>query len=52
MSGYAQSMLGPHGALDDGVALVQKPFNEVTLLHGVHQAITAGVLGGIGRSGR
>ena len=45
MSGYAPSMLGPHGALDDDVALVQKPFNEVTLLHGVHQAITAGVIG-------
>ena len=39
MSGYAQSMLGPSGTLDDGVALVQKPFNEVTLLEGVHQAI-------------
>ena len=45
MSGYAPSMLGPHGVLDDDVALVQKPFNEVTLLHGVHQALTAGVIG-------
>jgi PAS domain S-box-containing protein len=51
MSGYAPSMLGPHGALDDDVALVQKPFNEVTLLHGVHQAISTGVLSG-GGSGR
>jgi PAS domain S-box-containing protein len=44
MSGYAQSMLGPKGTLDDGVLLVQKPFNEITLLRSAHQAIAAGVL--------
>jgi hypothetical protein len=48
MSGYAQNILGPQRALDDGVALIQKPFNEITLLHSVHEAITAGVRGAIG----
>ena len=45
MSGYARACAGPDGTLGDGVALVQKPYNEVTLLHGVHRAITAGVVG-------
>ncbi len=43
MSGYAQSMRGPDGTLGDGVTLVQKPYNEVSLLQGVHRALTAGM---------
>ena len=43
MSGYARNMLGPERALDDGVALIQKPFNEITLLHAVHEAISGRV---------
>jgi PAS domain S-box-containing protein len=42
MSGYAPNILGPQRALVDGVELVQKPFNEITLLQSVHRAIAAG----------
>jgi len=52
MSGYAPGLLGRPGALGGDVALVQKPFTEVTLLHGVHQAITPGVLSGGGSDRR
>ena len=43
MSGYAQSMREPDGTLGDGVTLVQKPYNEVSLLRGVHRALIAGM---------
>ncbi|MEA2843397.1 MAG: two-component system, cell cycle sensor histidine kinase and response regulator CckA, partial [Actinomycetota bacterium] len=42
MSGYAENILGPDRALDEGVALIQKPFNEATLLERVHEVIVAG----------
>jgi PAS domain S-box-containing protein len=42
MSGYAQNVFGAQRSFDDGVGLIQKPFGEVTLLRGVHDALTAG----------
>ena len=42
MSGYAQNVLGAQRSLDDGVGLIQKPFGEIALLRGVHEALTAG----------
>ena len=36
MSGYSQGVLGPQRALDDSVALIQKPFGELALLEKVH----------------
>jgi CheY-like chemotaxis protein len=41
MSGYSAGVLGPQRALDDGIALVQKPFDERTLLDRVHAALVA-----------
>jgi PAS domain S-box-containing protein len=41
MSGYAQGVLGPQRELDDGVAIIQKPFNEIAILRSVRDAITA-----------
>jgi len=41
MSGYSQSTLGPNRVLDDDVALIQKPFNEIQLLYSVHETISA-----------
>jgi PAS domain S-box-containing protein len=41
MSGYAQGVLGSQHAVDDGAALIQKPFNEITILQVVHETIAA-----------
>jgi signal transduction histidine kinase len=41
MSGYSQDVPGPLGAVDEGVAFVQKPFTRQSLLEGV-RAIIAG----------
>src|SRR5581483_11504624 len=35
MSGYSQDVLGPKRVLDEGVALIQKPFTEQALLEKV-----------------
>jgi PAS domain S-box-containing protein len=40
MSGYSAGVLGPQRVLDDGVALIQKPFDEPTLLRQVHAVLT------------
>jgi two-component system cell cycle sensor histidine kinase/response regulator CckA len=42
MSGYADGMLGPRRALDEGVAVIQKPFVERELLRRVQETIAAG----------
>ena len=42
MSGYAQNVLGAQRSLDEGVGLIEKPFGEITLLRGVHDALSAG----------
>jgi hypothetical protein len=42
MSGYAQNLLGPQRAIGDGVALIPKPFSEISLLRKVHETIAAG----------
>jgi two-component system cell cycle sensor histidine kinase/response regulator CckA len=39
MSGYSQGVLGPQGELDAGVTLIQKPFDEHTLITRVAAAI-------------
>ena len=39
MSGYAQTVLDTHGALDPQIEIVEKPFTESTLLARVRQAI-------------
>jgi CheY-like chemotaxis protein len=39
MSGYSGGVLGPQRVLDDGVALIQKPFNEQALLAKVHEVL-------------
>jgi CheY-like chemotaxis protein len=41
MSGYAQGLFGPLRALDEGVALIPKPFNERALLQSVHDTLTS-----------
>jgi CheY-like chemotaxis protein len=41
MSGYSQGVLGPQRALDQGVALIEKPFNEQALLEKIHSIMTA-----------
>jgi PAS domain S-box-containing protein len=41
MSGYAEGVLGP-ATLDDGVPLLEKPFDEAAILHSVHDTIAAG----------
>ncbi len=41
MSGYSQDVLGPRRALDDGVALIQKPFAAQELLRSVRAVIAA-----------
>jgi len=42
MSGYAHGVLGPRRALDDGVALIEKPFTQLSLLKRVHETMVAG----------
>ena len=42
MSGYSQGIFGPHRALDDSVALIQKPFGEQDLLEKVRATLAAG----------
>jgi PAS domain S-box-containing protein len=42
MSGYSQGVLNPNQELDPGVTLLQKPFDEPTLLACVHTAIHSG----------
>ena len=39
MSGYAQPVLASQGTLEEGVALVEKPFSEATLLARVRQVL-------------
>jgi CheY-like chemotaxis protein len=39
MSGYAKPILGDHGPIEAGVALVEKPFSEKTLLTKVREAL-------------
>jgi signal transduction histidine kinase len=41
MSGYSQDVLGPRGAFEDGVPLIQKPFAAAELLKAVRAVITA-----------
>jgi len=41
MSGYSAGVLGPQRTVDDGVALIQKPFDENALLDRVHTALAA-----------
>jgi CheY-like chemotaxis protein len=50
MSGYSEGVLGPHRALDEGVDLIQKPFNERALLTKVRAALDA-VSAHVGQSG-
>jgi PAS domain S-box-containing protein len=40
ISGYAQPVLGAHGTLDSGVALLEKPFTEPTLLAKIRDVLT------------
>jgi CheY-like chemotaxis protein len=42
MSGYSEGVLEPSGALDSGVQLIHKPFNEKDLLTAVAIAIGTG----------
>ncbi len=39
MSGYADETLGQHGMLEPGVALLQKPFTPLTLVHKVREVL-------------
>jgi two-component system, cell cycle sensor histidine kinase and response regulator CckA len=39
MSGYTADVLAPHGVLDEGVVLVEKPFTRLTLLQKVKEAL-------------
>jgi two-component system cell cycle sensor histidine kinase/response regulator CckA len=48
MSGYSAGVLGPQRAVDDGIALVQKPFDEKTLLEQVHAALAPTPVGAAG----
>jgi PAS domain S-box-containing protein len=41
ISGYAQPVLGAHGTLDPGVALLEKPFTEPALLAKVRDVLDA-----------
>jgi signal transduction histidine kinase len=41
MSGYSQDVLGPRGALEEGVPLIQKPFAATELLKAVRAVIAA-----------
>jgi len=41
MSGYSQEALGPQRALDEGVALIEKPFTALALLERVDAVIAA-----------
>jgi two-component system, cell cycle sensor histidine kinase and response regulator CckA len=41
MSGYSQGVLGPQRALDDDVALIQKPFSEQALVEKVGSVLAA-----------
>ncbi|HLA78606.1 MAG TPA: GAF domain-containing protein [Vicinamibacteria bacterium] len=40
MSGYTDDALGPHGMLDPGVALLQKPFTAEALTHKIREVLT------------
>ncbi|HEY3904384.1 MAG TPA: PAS domain S-box protein [Streptosporangiaceae bacterium] len=40
MSGYTQGILGAQGVLDAGVALIEKPFTEATLLANVRTVLS------------
>jgi len=41
MSGYTEGLLGAQGALEPGVNLIEKPFNEQTLLRKVREILHA-----------
>jgi PAS domain S-box-containing protein len=45
MSGYSAGVLGPQRAVDDDVALIEKPFDERTLLDQVHAALATDPVG-------
>ena len=46
MSGYAAPLLAGGGGLDAGMALLEKPFSEPSLLTKVHEALAVPVAGG------
>ncbi len=39
MSGYTEDAIAPHGALDRGVALVEKPFTDLTLARRIRERL-------------
>jgi CheY-like chemotaxis protein len=39
MSGYTDEALGPHGVLEDGVVLLEKPFNRGALLRKLREVL-------------
>jgi hypothetical protein len=39
MSGYTADVLAPHGVLDDGVLLLEKPFDGQALVRKVKEAL-------------
>jgi hypothetical protein len=39
MSGYTDHALGPHGALDEGVILIEKPFTRAALLRKLREVL-------------
>jgi hypothetical protein len=41
MSGYSEDVLGPRGAIEDGIPLIQKPFAATELLKAVRAVIAA-----------
>jgi hypothetical protein len=41
MSGYTQGLLGAQGVLEPGINLIEKPFNEASLLKKVREVLRA-----------
>ena len=41
MSGYTQGLLGAQGVLEPGINLLEKPFNEASLLKKVREVLLA-----------
>ena len=44
MSGYPQQIIASRGVIEQGVALVEKPFDKETLLHSVREVIDGSVV--------